>query len=80
MFGLAHVDLMPLIYGFVIFIGLWSMWAKLINGMFLALAIEASVFWLVFTLHGGSMAGGFSAAFAALLAGFIFPRSFRRRS
>lgn len=78
MFGLAHFDLTPLIYGFLIFIGLWSMWMKLIRGKLIALAIEVSVFWLVFSLHGGSMAGGFSAAFAALLAGFIFPRLLRR--
>lgn len=78
MFGIAHVDVMPLLYGFVIFIGLWSMWAKLLSGAFLALAIEITVFWLVFSLHGGSMAGGFSAAFAAMLAGYVFPRMLRR--
>lgn len=80
MFGLAHLDIMPLIYGFVIFIGLWSMWSKLTHGKYLALGIEVSVFWLVFSLHGGSMTGGFSAAVAALLAGFILPRTLRRRT
>ena len=80
MFGLGHLDLAPLIYGFVIFIGLWSMWSKLAHGKFLALGIEVSVFWLVFSLHGGSMTGGFSAAVAALLAGFIFPRYFRSKT
>jgi hypothetical protein len=80
MFGLAHLDVMPLIYGFVIFVGLWSMWAKLLHGMWFALAVEVFVFWLVFSLHGGSMTGGMAAAFAALFAGYIFPRSLRRRS
>jgi len=79
MFGLAHFDATAIVYGLVIFIGLWSMWSKLIRGKFLAFTIEVFVFWLVFSLHGGSMAGGFSAAFAALLAGFIFPRSFRSK-
>ena len=78
MFGLAHIDAMPLVYGIVIFVGLWSMWAKLIHGAFIALAIEVSIFWLVFSLHGGSMAGGFAAAIAALLAGNIFPRMLKR--
>jgi hypothetical protein len=54
------------------------MWAKLIHGAFIALAIEVSIFWLVFSLHGGSMAGGFAAAIAALLAGNIFPRMLKR--
>ena len=79
MFGLAHVDLMPLAYGLIIFIGLWSMWAKLINGKFVALTIEVVVFSLVFSLHGGTMAGGFAAAIAALLAGTVFPYTLRRR-
>ncbi|MHB1098686.1 MAG: hypothetical protein ACYCZR_03950 [Burkholderiales bacterium] len=78
MFGLAHIDVMPLIYGLVIFIGLWSMWVKLVSGKLIALTIEVAVFWLVFSLHGGTMAGGFAAAVAALLAGTFFPRFLRR--
>ena len=79
MYGLAHIDVMPLIYGVIIFIGLWSIWAKLIHGRLLAAIIEISVFALVFWLHGGSMAGGFAAAVAALLAGNVFPRMLRRK-
>jgi len=71
---IPHLDIMPHVYGIVIFLGLWSMWAKLTSGRFIALVIEAGVFWLVFSLHGGSMAGGFAAAIAALLAGSVFPR------
>jgi hypothetical protein len=78
MFGLAHIDAMPMVYGVVIFMGLWSMWVKLVNGAFIALTIEVAIFWLVFSLHGGSMAGGFAAAIAALLAGTIFPRMLKR--
>lgn len=80
MFGLGHFDLTPLFYGVVIFLGLWAMWAKLLNGRWLALVIEVFVFWLVFKLHGGTMAGGFAATLAALLAGFIFPRMLNRKS
>jgi hypothetical protein len=74
MFGLAHFDIMPLIYGVVMFFGLWSMWHKLLRGKWLALTIEVSVFALVFSLHGGTMAGGFAAMTCALLAGFVFPK------
>jgi hypothetical protein len=74
MFGLAHFDIMPLIYGVVMFFGLWSMWHKLLQGKWLALTIEVSVFALVFSLHGGTMAGGFAAMTCALLAGFVFPK------
>lgn len=71
---IPHLDLAPLAYGVVIFIGILSMFSKLINGRIIAFLIEISVFVLVFKLHGGSMAGGFAAAIAALLAGFILPR------
>lgn len=74
MLAIPHLDLMPLLYGVVIFIGIASMFSKLISGRIFALIIEVGVFWLVFSLHGGTMTGGFAAAIAALLAGFILPR------
>jgi hypothetical protein len=70
---LSHLDTGPLIYGLVIFVGLLSMWWKLTRGKLLSLTIEVAVFYLVFRLHGGTMAGGFAAAIAALLAGVVFP-------
>lgn len=80
MFGLGHLDVMPLFYGVIMFIGVWSMWRKLLTAQFVALGIEIGVFVLVFTLHGGTLAGGFAAMIAALLAGFFLPRSLRRKS
>ena len=78
MFGLAHADLGPLFYGVVIFIGLVSMWHKLINYRFFLFAAEAFVFWLVFALHGGTMTGGMSATIASLLTG-IYLNLWRRK-
>jgi len=78
MFGLGHVDLTPLVYGLVIFCGIFSMWWKLTHGWWLTFAVEAGVFALVFKLHGGTMAGGFAATVAALLAGLIIPWTLRR--
>jgi hypothetical protein len=69
MFGLGHVDLAPLIYGSVMFLGIWSMWSKFKHGQYQRLVIEVGVFALVFNLHGGTMTGGFSAMVCALLAG-----------
>lgn len=77
MFGIAHIDVMPLLYGVVMFIGIWSMWRKLVSARFIALIIEVAVFFLVFKLHGGTMSGGFAAMTAALIAGFVLPRSLK---
>jgi len=79
MFGLGHIDLGPVIYGVVIFIGLLSMWNKLMDGKIISLIAEASVFILVFKLHGGTMVGGFAATVAALLSGMFFSWTFREK-
>jgi hypothetical protein len=77
---LGHLDFAPLLYGVVMFLGLLVMWWKLTHHRWLSLAIDIGVFALVFKLHGGTMAGGFSAMVAALLAGLIFPMLLGRRS
>jgi hypothetical protein len=77
MFGLGHLDMMPLFYGVIMFLGIWSMWRKLITGRLLALITELTVFIGVFYLHGGTMQGGFAAMVAALIAGIVLPRSIR---
>lgn len=69
MFGLGHLDVGPLFYGVIIFVGLASMWYKLVNWKLIPFAVEAFVFWLVFALHGGTMTGGMSATVASLMAG-----------
>lgn len=71
--ALFHGSFEPLIYGVIIFLGLGLMWFKLVKGYWLSLTIDIGVFWLVFTLHGGTLTGGMSAAVAALLAGLILP-------
>jgi len=66
---LSGMDLTPLFYGVVMFLGIWSMWHKLTHQNIRGFLIEAAVFALVFVLHGGSMGGGFAAMIAALIAG-----------
>lgn len=71
---LQHIDMMPLFYGVLMFLGVWSMYHKLVAGRYLKFLIEVSVFTLVFILHGGTMTGGFSAMICALLAGTFLGR------
>lgn len=78
MLTLIHGSLEPLVYGLVIFLGLLSMMYKLKTMQFLAFFAEVFVFWLVFTLHGHSMTGGFAATIAALLSGLFLPLMFRK--
>jgi len=79
MFGLGHIDMGPLLYGVVIFLGLYSMWWKLTHGRLLGFVVELTVFILVFKLHGGTMAGGFAATVAALIAGVVIPFTLRSK-
>ena len=75
---LSHIDFMPLVYGILMFLGLTLTWYKLCHGKFVSVGLDMAVFWLVFSLHGGSMAGGFSAMIAAALSSLFFPVIFRR--
>lgn len=76
---LAHIDWGPVLYGVIMFIGLLIMWVKLLKRKWLSLIIDISVFTLVFKLHGGTMAGGFSAMICAMFAGMVFPTLIRRK-
>jgi uncharacterized membrane protein (DUF2068 family) len=67
MFGIAHLDIAPLAYGVLMFVGIWLLWRKLMKGRFLSFIASLCVFYMVFALHGGTMAGGFSAMIAALI-------------
>ena len=69
MIALLHGSLEPLLYGGLIFLGLTSLWWKFKTGRWLGLAVEVCVFWLVFSLHGGTVTGGMAATVAALLSG-----------
>lgn len=71
--NLLHGDLLPVAYGLIMFLGLLTMFVKFLYGKWTSLFIDVGVFALVFHLHGGSMAGGFAAMIAALLAGLVFP-------
>ncbi len=76
--ALGHLNFGPLLYGLIMFIGIAVMWFKLTSGRWFSLAIDIAVFALVFRLHGGTMAGGFAAMIAALLAGLFLPLMWRR--
>ncbi len=76
--ALGHFDFGPLIYGVIMFVGIAVMWFKLSTGRWLGLTIDIGVFALVFSLHGGTMAGGFSAMIAAMLAGIFLPLMIRK--
>jgi hypothetical protein len=74
---LSHFDLAPLVYGLFMFLGIAVIWHKLVTFRWPSLAIDIGVFWLVFSMHGGSMTGGFAAMICAALAGILLPLWFR---
>ncbi len=80
MLTLLHGSFEPLFYGLIIFLGIFSMWYKVTHAKYLAFVVELVVFIIVFKLHGGTMAGGFAATVAALLAGVILPVFMKRKA
>lgn len=71
--NITHLDIAPVIYGFVVFFGLYvTMW-KLSKGKWMSVACDITVFYIVFSMHNHSTTGGLVAAIAAALAGLFFP-------
>jgi len=73
----GHVDAAPLFYGLLLAIGIFSMILKFMRGQWLTLAVEVSVFYIVFSMHKGTLTGGMSAAICALIVGLAFKRFVR---
>lgn len=77
---LSHIGLEPIIYGIIVALGLIVWTVKFKMGQWLSLGVDIGVFWLVFSLHGGTMTGGMAAAMASLICGLILPLMFRKRA
>jgi hypothetical protein len=75
---LSHIGIEPILYGLLIAFGLLIMVVKFKRGNWLSLGIDIAVFWLVFSLHGGTMTGGIAATIAAMICGLTFPLLLRR--
>lgn len=75
---LSHIGLEPIIYGIIVALGLIVWTVKFKTGQWLSLIIDIGVFWLVFSLHGGTMTGGMAAAIASLICGLTLPLMLRR--
>ena len=73
----GHIDAAPLFYGLILAIGIFSMLYKLMSGQLIAFAVELGVFYVVFSMHKGTMLGGLSAAICALIVGLAFKRFVR---
>ena len=70
---LGHVNLLPVIYGLVIAFGLLIEVWKLLTGRIVSLIIDCGVWYLIFSLHGGTMTGGLAASIAAPLVALGLP-------
>ena len=74
---LSHIDMAPLFYGVILAIGIFSMLHKLLTMQLGVLAVEVITFYVVFSMHAGTLTGGMSAAICALIVGLAF-KSFMR--
>ncbi|OOV05777.1 hypothetical protein [Rhodoferax fermentans] len=68
----GHIDAAPLFYGLLLAIGIFSMLRKLLKFDLGTLAVEVIVFYVVFSMHKGTLTGGMSAAICALIVGLAF--------
>lgn len=73
----SHIDAAPLFYGVLLAIGVFSMLHKVKTSQWLTLAVEIFTFYVVFSMHKGTLTGGMSAAICALIVGLAFKRFMR---
>jgi len=66
-----------LFYGVILAIGIFSMLRKLMRFELLTFTVEVAVFYIVFSMHKGTLTGGMSAAVCALIVGLLFKRFVR---
>lgn len=76
--NITHLDLAPVIYGFVVFLGLYIVTWKISKGLWISVICDVIVFYIVFSMHNHSTTGGLVAAIAAALAGLFFPRLIKK--
>lgn len=74
---LGYLSYEPVLYGLIIIGGLATIVWKIARFSITSAVLEITIFWLVFTLHGGTMTGGMAAAVAALIGGFLIPLTLR---
>lgn len=75
--ALSHIDMAPLFYGAILAVGVLNLLHKLRTAQFLVLAVECAVFYIVFSMHRGTLTGGMAAAIAALIVGLVLKRFMR---
>lgn len=68
---LSHIDMGPIFYGLILAIGIIIVFIKLITGAWLSLGIEIFIFWVVFSMHKGTLTGGMAAAISSSVAANI---------
>jgi len=78
--GLGHIDILLILYPLFLAWGLLSLISKLKRRKWMGFIVEAGTFTFLFSLHGGSVHGGFAAVVAALIVGALFEPITRRRS
>lgn len=76
----GHMDLLPFVYGFMIFVNLFILAYKFKKRMILSFIIDIAVFWAIFNMHSGSMTGALAALIAATFSSMFLPLIFRRRA
>jgi hypothetical protein len=75
----GHMDMLPFVYGFFIFVNIILLGWKLKTGRIFSFAVDIGVFWMVFSMHSGSMTGALAALIAATLVSAVLPMLFSKK-
>lgn len=79
--NISHIDVGPLLYGFLIFFPILLLAYKIKTGKWFQVAFDLSIMYVLFNMHGASTEGRMSATIATMLCStlliYLFPKSWR---
>lgn len=79
--NISHIDLGPIIYGFLLFFPILMLGWKIKTGKWLQVGLDIFSVWALMSMHGASTHGRMSAIIAAMMCSmflpYLFPKSWR---
>jgi hypothetical protein len=70
---LSHINLMPFLYGLVLFLSAYLVLRNLAKGEFVRAIAISAIIWVGFQMHGHHVESRMGVAIAALLLDMIWP-------
>lgn len=70
---LSHLDMTPIFYGMILAVWFMIIVYHVFSAKLMAVVIDIAVFFIVISLHGGTMTGGMAATVCGVIVSLLAP-------